>query len=151
MTISGRPTRLIAILLAAAALTATWTIWGTKRAEAVIAIIRTTGMFAVAHGQGTSAYVVNTWTGTERAIIINYTVFDGAGNILAQSERQRIDPGQASTFDYRPPDLAEGQRMPIRLVVTVEGDRSKPSFIATQEVYNVGDGKTTVFLPYVEQ
>ncbi|HEY2975739.1 MAG TPA: hypothetical protein VGJ48_24710 [Pyrinomonadaceae bacterium] len=42
--------------------------------------------------------------------------------------------------------------MAIRLVLTVDGvaDRNKPGFIATQEVYNTGDGKTTVFLPYLE-
>jgi hypothetical protein len=42
--------------------------------------------------------------------------------------------------------------MAIRLELRVEGASSnKPGFIATQEVYNVGDGKTTVFLPYIEQ
>jgi len=41
--------------------------------------------------------------------------------------------------------------MAIRLELRVEGaSRNNPGFIATQEVYNVGDGKTTVFLPYIE-
>jgi len=42
--------------------------------------------------------------------------------------------------------------MAIRLVLTVEGasHNNKPGFIRTQEVYNVGGGKRTVFLPYIE-
>ncbi len=138
-----------------------WTICGASQAEAVIAIIRqTTGMFSLAQGQATSAHVVNTWTGNERGIIVDWRVLDSAGNILAQSERQMVAPGQASTYDYGtgvyiPP----GQRMAIRVMLTVEGSsntrnprRPGPNdFIATQEVYNVGDGKTTVFLPYLEQ
>ncbi len=116
-------------------------------------------MFSVAQGQATSAHVVNTWTGDERGFVINWTVVDSAGNTLAQSERQTVGVGQSSSFEYRPLDLAEGQRLAIRLVLTVEGvSRSAnpgtpgpDDFIATQEVFNVGDGKTTVFLPYVEQ
>jgi hypothetical protein len=49
--------------------------------------------------------------------------------------------------------------MAIRLELRVEGasrngNRGTPGpddFIATQEVFNVADGKTTVFLPYIEQ
>ena len=63
----------------------------------------------------------------------------------------RSQTGQASSFDFGPLDLTEGQRMAIRLELRVEGaSRNNPGFIATQEVYNVGDGKTTVFLPYIE-
>jgi hypothetical protein len=144
-------TKLLAMVLAVGMLAGIWSIWGAQPAEAVIAIIRQTGVFSLAQGQATSAHVVN--TGEARGIIVNWTVLDSAGNTLAQSERRTVEPGQASTFEYRPPDLAEGQRMAIRLVLTVDGvaDRNKPGFIATQEVYNTGDGKTTVFLPYIEQ
>ena len=152
MRILNRPTKLIAIGLALAALAAIWTVWGTKRAEAVIAIIRTTGMFSLAQGQATSAYVVNTWTGDERGMVVSWTVLDSAGNTLAQSERRTVEAGQASSFEYRPPELTEGQRMAIRFVLTIEGvNRNKPGFVATQGIWNPGDGKTTVFLPYIEQ
>ncbi len=144
-------TKLIALVITLAAAAAIWTIWGASRAEAVIAIIRQTGNFSLAQGQGTSAYVVNTWAGDERTIIVIFRVLDSQGNTLAQSERQMVAPGQASTYEYGT-GVYMPARMAIRLVLTVEGaSRNKPEFIATQEVFNMDDGKTTVFLPYIEQ
>jgi hypothetical protein len=141
--------KLIAMVIAVAIATI-WTIRGASAAEAVIAIIRQTGMFSLAQGQATSAHVVN--TGEERGTTWWCTVFDSQGNILAQSERRRLELGQASSFDFGPLGLPEGQRMAIRVELMVEGaSRNHPGFIATQEVYDVGGGKTTVFLPYIEQ
>ncbi len=141
-------TKLIAMVIAVAIATI-WTIRGASAAEAVIAIIRQTGMFSLAQGQSTSAHVVN--TGEERGTTWWCTVFDSQGNILAQSDRRRVELGQASSFDFGPLELEEGQRMAIRVELMVEGaSRNHPGFIATQEVHNVGDGKTTVFLPYME-
>ncbi len=149
MKTRNRSKKLIAMVMAVGMLAAIWTIWGASRAEAVIAIIRQTGNFSLAQGQATSAHVVN--TGEERGFGINWRVLDSAGNVHAQSDRRRVELGQASTFDFGPLELTEGQRMAIRLELRVEGPSSnKPGFIATQEVYNVGDGKTTVFLPYIE-
>ncbi len=160
----NRKTKLITIVLAVAVLATAWMIWGARRSGAVIAIIKTTGMFTLAGGQRTSAHVVNTWTGHERAIIINYTVLDGAGNVLARSDEQTLLPGQSADFEYGtgvydPVPGTNAQRATIRLVLRVEGaSRNRNAgtpgpddFIATQEVFNIGDGKTTVFLPYVEQ
>jgi len=151
MKIRNTTTKLIAVVMAVGMLAAVWCAWSPRRAEAVIAIIRTTGIFSLAQGQATSAHVVN--TGEERGIVVNWTVLDSAGNTLAQSERQTVEVEQASTFEYGTGVyIPAGQRMAIRLVLTVEGaNRNKPGFIATQEVYNVGDGETTVFLPYIEQ
>jgi len=130
--------KLIAMVIAVAIATI-WTIRGASAAEAVIAIIRQTG-----------AHVVN--TGEERGTTWWCTVFDSQGNILAQSDRSRLELGQASSFDFGPLALREGERMAIRVELMVEGaSRNHPGFIATQEVHNVGDGKTTVFLPYIEQ
>jgi hypothetical protein len=109
-------------------------------------------MFSLAPGQATTAHVVN--TGEERGIVIDWRVLDSVGNTLAQSERQMVALGQAASFNFIPNDgdIPEGQRLAIRVALTVEAaDRNKPGFIATQEVYNVGDGKTTVFLPFIEQ
>jgi len=143
-------TKLIPMVIAMIIATTISTAWDTRTAEAVIAIIRQTGMFSLTQGQATTGHVVN--TGEEGGIIINYRVLDSAGNVHAQSDRRRLELGEASSFDFRPPDLTEGQRMAIRLELRVEGaSKNKPVFIATQEVYNVGDGKTTVFLPYIEQ
>ena len=137
-------------MVIAVAIATIWTIGAASTAEAVIAIIRQTGMFSLAQGQITTAHVVN--TGEERGIIIDFRVLDSAGNVLAQSGRQRVELGQASSFDFGPLDLAEGQRMAIRVELMVEGaSRGRPGFVATQEVFNIGDGKTTVFLPYIEQ
>jgi len=156
--------KLMAMVLTVAVLAACWAIWGARRSEAVIAIIKTTGMFTLAGGQRTSAHVVNTWTGHDRQIIINYTVLDGAGNVLARSDAQTLLPGQSADFEYGtgvydPIPGTTAQHATIRLVLRVEGaSRNSNSgtpgpndFIATQEVFNIGDGKTTVFLPYVEQ
>jgi len=159
-----RKTKLIAIVLTVAVLAACWMIWGARRSTAVIAVIKTTGMFTLAGGQRTSAHVVNTWTGREHQTIIDYTVLDGAGNVLARSNEQTLLPGQSADFEYGtgvydPIPGTNAQRATIRLVLRVEGaspnrNSGTPGpddFIATQEVFNIGDGKTTVFLPYIEQ
>jgi len=148
MKTRNMPMKRIAMVIAVAIATI-WTIGGASTAEAVIAIIRQTGMFSLAQGQATSAHVVN--TGEERGIVIDWRVLDSAGNVLAQLGPQRVELGQASSFDFGPLDLAEGQRMAIRVELMVEGaSRSRPGFVATQEVFNIGDGKTAVFLPYME-
>jgi hypothetical protein len=107
-------------------------------------------MFSLAQGQATSAHVVN--IGEERGIVVDWRILDSQGNVHLQSDRRRVELGQASSFTWGGLDPTEGQRMAIRLELRVEGARgNKPDFIATQEVYNVDDGKTTVFLPYLEQ
>ena len=107
-------------------------------------------MFSLVQGQATSAHVVN--TGEQHGIIVDWRVLDSAGNILAQSDRRRVELGQAWSFDFGPLGLAEGQRMAMRVELMVEGaSRNHPGFIATQEVYNTANGKTHVFLPYIEQ
>ncbi len=136
-------------MVIAVAIATIWIIGGASTAEAVIAIIRETGMFSLAQGQTTTAHIVN--TGEERGIVIDWKVLDSSGNVLAQSERRRVELGQASSFEFGPLALPEGQHMAIRVELMVEGDsRNRPAFIATQEVHNVGDGKTTVLLPYME-
>jgi hypothetical protein len=83
-----------------------------------------------AQGQATSAHVVN--TGEERGIVIDWRVLDSAGNVLARSERRRVELGQTSSFDFGPLALREGERAAIRLELIVEGaSRNKPAFIAT--------------------
>jgi ABC-type taurine transport system substrate-binding protein len=140
-------TKLIPMAIAIATI---MTIASATTAEAVIAIIRQTGMFSLTQGQATSAHVVN--IAEERGIIINWRVLDSAGNVLAQSDRRRVELGQASSFAFGPLALREGERVAIRLELVVESvSRNKPAFIATQEVFNTDDSKTVVFLPYIEQ
>jgi hypothetical protein len=149
MKTRNRSTKLVAAAIVVSILSAMWTVWGPRRAEAVIAIIRQTGVFSIAQGQATTAHVVN--IGEERGIVVNWRVLDSAGNVHAQSDRRRVELGQASSFDFGPLELTEGQRMAIRLELRVEGaSKNKPDFIATQEVFDMGDGKMTIFLPYIE-
>jgi hypothetical protein len=140
------------MVIAMGMLAAAWGAWGTSRAGAFTVPtdkIHGTGVFSLAQGQATSAHVVN--TGEEGGFVIDWRVLDSAGNVHAQTDRRRVELGQASSFDFGPLELTEGQRMAIRLELRVSGaSRNKPGFIATQEVYNP-DGKTTVFLPYLEQ
>jgi len=148
MKMPSRSTKLATSVLAVTVLLAIWTLLGANRAEAVIAIIRTTGIFSLAQGQATSAHVVN--TGEEHGIVIDWRVLDSAGNILAHSEHETIELGQASLFEYGT-GVYRPARLSLRVVLTVEGaNGSKPGFIATQEVYDIDSGKTTVFLPYME-
>lgn len=154
----NRKMKLIAMVLTMVILATCCIIWGARRSEAVIAIIKTTGMFSLAQGQSTGAHVVNTWTGKERQIIINFTVLDGAGNVLARSDEQTLLPGQSADFEYGA-GVYVTQRTAIRVVLHIEGaSRNRSSgtpgpddFVATQEVFNISDGKTTLFLPYIEQ
>jgi hypothetical protein len=149
MKTRNRSTKLVAAAIVVSILSAMWIVWGPRRAEAVIAIIRQTGVFSIAQGQATTAHVVN--IGEERGIVVNWRVLDSAGNVHAQSDRRRVELGQASSFDFGPLELTEGQRMAIRLELRVEGaSKNKPDFIATQEVFDMGDGKMTMFLPYIE-
>jgi hypothetical protein len=126
-------------------------IWGASRAGAFVLIEKTfgTGVFSLAQGQATSAHVVN--TGEERGIVVDWRILDSQGNVHLQFDRRTVELGQASSVNWVLPPT-EGQRMAIRLELRVAGaSRNKPGFIATQEVYNTGDGQTTVFLPYLEQ
>src|ERR1044071_6908614 len=138
--IAGRSTKLIAMILAGGVLAAAWTIWGASRAEAVIAIIKQTGNFSLAQGQATSAHVLN--IGEDRGIVVNWRVLDTEGNTLARSDPQMVIPGHAATFEYGAGvSIPEGQRVAIHLELRVEGaSKNKSGLIATQEVYNVGDG-----------
>jgi len=146
-------TKLFAMVIAVAIATTIWTIWGTSRAGAITIQepkIFGTGVYSLAQGQATSAHVVN--TGEERGLTVEWRILDSQGNVHLQSDRRRVELGQASSFTWGGLDPTEGQRMAIRLELRVQGARrNKPDFIATQEVYNTGDGQTTVFLPYLEQ
>src|SRR2546430_10509098 len=83
------------IMVIVVAIVTIWTIGGASTAEAVIAIIRQTGMFRLTQGQTTSAHVVN--TGEERGIIVNWRVLDSASNVLAQSDRRKAELRQVSS------------------------------------------------------
>ena len=67
---------------------------------------------------GQTARVTAANTGT-RAIIINYTVLDSEGTVLAQFVRQVIEPGKMMSFDLNADDVVrEGERIQIRVVIS---------------------------------
>src|SRR6266705_2841872 len=125
--------KLITMAIALSAMEAIWAAWGANQMVTKAApkdaqtVSYGTGVYSLARAQATSAHVVN--TGEERGIELTWRVLDSAGNVHAQSDRRRVELGQASSFDFGPFELAEGQRMAIRVELMVEGaSRNKPSF-----------------------
>jgi hypothetical protein len=123
---------LIAILLAFLAL-------GVTKAQAIVIIDgRPVG---ITFGQTVRTTAANTGT---RAIVVNWTVLDGEGAVLAQFARQVIEPGKMMSFDLNADTiLGEGERIQIRVVLS--GD-SLRGLLASTEVFENATGKTTVFL-----
>jgi hypothetical protein len=123
---------LIAILLAFLAL-------GVTKAEALVVI----GGRPVGITFGQTARVTAANTGT-RAMIINYTILDSEGTVLAQFDGQVIEPGKMMSFDLNADDVVrEGERIQIRVVIS--GDNLRRLLTST-EVFENDTGKTTVFL-----
>ena len=92
---------------------------------------------------GQTARVTAANTGT-RAIIINYSVLDSEGTVLAQFDSQVIEPGKMMSFDLNADDVVrEGERIQIRVVLS--SDRLR-GLLTSTEVFENDTGKTTVFL-----
>ena len=122
---------LIALLLAFLAL-------GVTKAQAFIDIYRPVG---ITFGQTARVTAANTGT---TSIIINYTILDGEGAVLAQLVGQVIEPGKMTSFVLNADDVVrEGERIQIRVVLS--GDRLR-GLLTSTEVFENDTGKTTVFL-----
>ena len=92
---------------------------------------------------GQTARVTAANTGT-RAIIIDYSVLDTEGAVLAQLVGQVIEPGKMTSFDLNADDVVrEGERIQIRVVIS--GDNLRRLLTST-EVFENDTGKTTVFI-----
>jgi len=83
---------LIALLLAFLAL-------GVTKAQAFIDIYRPVG---ITFGQTARVTAANTGT---TSIIVNYTILDGEGAVLAQLVGQVIEPGKMTSFDLNADDI----------------------------------------------
>ena len=124
------PSILVAILLAFLAL-------GATKADAII-FWRPVG---ITFGQTARVTAANTGT---RSIIINWTILDSEGAVLAQLVRQVIEPGKMMSFDLNADDIVpEGDRIQIRVVIS--GDNLRGVLTST-EIFENDTGKTTVFL-----
>jgi hypothetical protein len=123
---------LIALLLAFLAL-------GATKAEALVVI----GGRPVGITFGQTARVTAANTGT-RAIVVDWTVLDSNGDVLAQLVGQVIEPGKMTSFDLNADDVVrEGERIQIRVVLS--GDRLR-GLLTSTEVFENDTGKTTVFI-----
>ena len=125
------PPILVAILLAFLAL-------GATKAQAFIDIYRPVG---ITFGQTARVTAANTGT---RAIIVDWTVLDSEGAVLAQLVRQVIEPGKMMSFDLNADAIVrEGERIQIRVVISADSSRY---LLTSTEVFENDTGKTTVFI-----
>ncbi len=115
--------------------------WGATRAEGVIAIIKTTGMFGLARGQTARINVLN--SGEIRGFVIDWKFLDASGRTVAESGGPVSIPlGQAESFDLAFDDFfpTESIRTELRAVVTLS---VRHDAVVTGEVFDIGTGKTT--------
>jgi hypothetical protein len=132
MKTRNTPSLLIALLLAFLAL-------GATKAQAIIINYRPVG---ITFGQTVRMTAANI-SGT-RAIVIDWTVLDSEGAVLAQLVGQVIDPGKMMSFDLNADDIVrENNRIQIRVVIS--GDTLR-GLLTSTEVFENDTGKTTVFL-----
>ena len=125
---------LIAILLAFLAL-------GATKAQAIIINWRPVG---ITFGQTARVTAAN--TGTTAIIIDGSKFLDSDGNVLAEFERQTIQPGEMMSFDLNADDIVrESNRIQIRVVIEGPVPHLRDVRLSL-EVFNNADGKTTVFL-----
>jgi len=122
---------LIALLLAFLA-------FGASEAQALVVI----GGRPVGITFGQTARVTAANTGT-RAIVVDWTVLDSNGAVLAQLVGQVIEPGKMMSFDLNADDVVrEGERIQIRVVISANSSRG---LLASTEVFENATDKTTVF------
>jgi len=123
---------LIALVLAFLAL-------GTTKAQALVVIGgRPVG---ITFGQNVRMTAANTGT---RVIVVDWTVLDSEGTVLAQLAGQVIEPAKMMSFDLNADAVVrEGERIQIRVVISVDSSRG---LLASTEVFENDTGKTTVFI-----
>ena len=132
---------LVTTVIAVGILAGIWSFGAANRAEAVIAIIKTTGMFGLAPGQTARINVLN--SGEIRGFIVEWKFLDATGRTVAESREPVFIPfGQAASFDLSFDEAfpTEVVRTELRAVVTLSVRRS---VVVTGEVFDVSTGKTT--------
>jgi len=123
---------LIALVLAFLAL-------GTTKAQALVVIGgRPVG---ITFGQTVRMTAANTGT---RVIVVDWTVLDSEGTVLAQLAGQVIEPAKMMSFDLNADAVVrEGERIQIRVVISASTSRG---LLTSTEVFENDTGKTTVFI-----
>lgn len=114
---------------------------GAMQAQAIIVNWRPVGITL-----GQTARVTTANIGTRAITLTGVTFLDSEGAVLAQFQRQVINPGKMMSFDLNADDIIrEGNRIQIRVIV--EGPAPHlASALSSLEVFNNADGKTTVFI-----
>jgi len=112
---------------------------GAIQAQAIIVNWRPVGITL-----GQTARVTADNTGTTAIIISGGKFLDSDGNVLAEFERQVIDPGKMISFDLNADDIIrESNRIEIRGDLTADTSRG---LLTSIEVFENDTGKTTVFI-----
>lgn len=139
-----RSMKFLAMTITLAALATGWAIWGAMPANAIIVIGSTTGMVTLTQGEALSVNVAN--TSGEVAIIDDGDIFDSQGRSLMEIPMTRLEPGHATSFQFMP-RLADGQQLPVRVHLIVEGNSVKDGrVIPTCEIFDTATGKTSILL-----
>ena len=133
-----KPQTEIKKLLPALALIAIFSLCAAASAQAGFNSFRPVG---ITFGQTARVTAANTGT---RTIIVDWTVLDSEGAVLAQLVGQVIDPGKMLSFDLNADDVVrEGERIQIRVVISADSSRG---LLTSTEVFNNDTGETTVFV-----
>ena len=139
-----RSKKFLAFGIAFATLAVTWAMWEARPAKAIIIINNKTGMFTLTQGEAVRCHVANTTS--ELAIIDDGDLVGSDGRMLMESPMTRLEPGQATSFEFMP-RLADGERLALRLEVRVEGNSVKTGLvIPTCEIFDAATGKTNFLL-----
>jgi hypothetical protein len=128
------------MLVALAALTTTWAMWGARPAKAIVILNSKTGLHTLTRGNGMRILGVN--VGGTVAIIDDGKVVASDGTTVMVIPMHRLEPGQGAYLADFVPQLTEG-RLPVRVEVRFESDSKKePTIQLTAEVYDTATGKT---------
>lgn len=141
-------TSLIAIVIALG-LAAGGTLWKSNAATpGPQPHLFTTGMYGLARGQTARINAANVLD--PDTIYVEMKFLDSMGNVLAQSERRELAPGQSTFFDlpYIEFNPTESVRIELRAVGTFSsrGNETKgpaPHLLFSGEVFDNDTGKTT--------
>ena len=134
-------TKLIAMVIAAGLVAASWTLWGASRALAgPEPHLRTTGMVGIARGQ---TFQLNCLNLSSEPILVDFRILDSEGNPLAIMPCV-VPPGQSVSQSLNRDDIRrEGNRIEVRAEEATDRARDQKNLLITVEVFNNSDGKTT--------
>ncbi len=151
MKLQNRSLKVTALACVTLALATMLSAWAAARTKAAMPrecpdCFVSTGMFEVSNEEMVKAWVVN--TGAQRGMTAKWRILDATGNTLAESGLYKMAPNWAASFEFMPVAAVAGQRIPIRVELTVgimredlRGTRGEYLFIPTLAVSDRATGK----------